>query len=48
MFGASYSEGALDILSKVVSELNNSIERQLAEYPVDGIKPQSELTIEGF
>ena len=48
MFGSSYSEGALDKFSKVVSELNNSIERQLAEYPVDGIKLQSEMIVESF
>ena len=48
MFGPSYSPEALHNFISVLKELDAYIDPQLEKYPVDGIKQQSELALDGL
>ncbi len=48
MFGRSYSDLALNKFLKAIKEFDHYSDELLSIYPVDGVKPQSELIVDGI
>lgn len=48
MFGKSYSDQALEKFLHAIKEFDQSMDAHLDNYPVDGVRPQSELVLDSI